>query len=98
MRSPHVALVVVWNRRSICTKPSLTRFPGFALSGIHGGALVVFLVHLNDLDFYKGLDEQCEMCIALLASAGHGQHQVGAVCGDLAPGREHLTDDLGKPS
>jgi hypothetical protein len=55
-------------------------------------------VHLNDLDFYKGLDEQCEMCIALLASAGHGQHQVGAVCGDLAPGREHLTDDLGKPS
>ena len=23
-----------------------------------------FLAHLDDLDFYKGLDEQCEMCIA----------------------------------
>ena len=55
-----------------------------------------FLAHLNDLEFYKGLDEQCDMCIAPWASAGRGQHQLGAVCGDLAAGREHLTDHLGK--
>jgi hypothetical protein len=33
-----------------------------------------FLAHLNDLDFYKGLDEQCEVCIAPRASCREGVH------------------------
>jgi hypothetical protein len=33
-----------------------------------------FLVHLNDLDFYKGVDEQSEMCIASWASCREGVH------------------------
>jgi hypothetical protein len=31
-----------------------------------------FLVHLNDLDFYKEVDEQTEMCIASWASCREG--------------------------
>jgi len=32
-------------------------------------SLLSFLAHLNDLDFYKGLDEQREICIAPWARA-----------------------------
>jgi hypothetical protein len=33
-----------------------------------------FLAHLDDLDFYKGLDEQREICIAPSASRREGVH------------------------
>jgi hypothetical protein len=33
-----------------------------------------FLAHLNDLDFYKEVDEQREMCIAPWASRREGVH------------------------
>ena len=33
-----------------------------------------FLAHLNDLDFYKEVDEQREMCIAPWASCREGAH------------------------
>ena len=38
------------------------------------GSLWRFLAHLDDLDFYKGLDKQCEICIASSASRRKGMN------------------------
>ena len=65
------ALVVVWTEidmhRAIANTLSELRSEWASWSSLWS-----FLAHLNDLDFYKGLDEQREICIAPSASRREG--------------------------